>query len=63
MVSKNNNIKITKKTNTDNKVKMLRNTDEPLWRQVKAQAALDGVTLTQWVEEAIRIRLAKGRKE
>jgi predicted HicB family RNase H-like nuclease len=42
---------------------MLRNPDETLWRQVKAQAALDGVTLTQWVEEAIKIRLAKGRNE
>lgn len=63
MASKNSKIKTANKTNADAKVKMLRNPDETLWRQVKAQAALDGVTLTQWVEEAIKIRLAKGRNE
>ena len=63
MASKNSKIKTASKRNTDAKVKMLRNPDETLWRQVKAQAALDGVTLTQWVEEAVKIRLAKGRDE
>jgi len=63
MASKNSKIKTASRTNADAKVKMLRNPDETLWRQVKAQAALDGVTLTQWVEEAIKIRLAKGRNE
>jgi len=63
MISKNSKVKVDKKINTDSKVKMLRNQDETLWRQVKAQAALDGVTLTQWVEEAIRIHLAQESNE
>ena len=63
MISKNSKVKAGNKINTDSKVKMLRNPDETLWRQVKAQAALDGVTLTQWVEEAIRIRLAQESNE
>lgn len=63
MTSKNSKVKIEGNRNTDSKVKMLRNPDETLWRQVKAQAALDGVTLTQWVEDAIRSRLDRKRNE
>lgn len=63
MTSKNSKVRIDSKINTDSKVKMLRNPDETLWRQVKAQAALDGVTLTQWVEEAIKMRLTQESKE
>jgi hypothetical protein len=60
MISKNS--KSNNKMNVDTKVKMLRNPDKTLWRQVKAQAALDGVTQTQLVEEAIKIRLNQKSK-
>ncbi len=61
MVRKNNKVTKYSKVTSESRSKVLRNPDEILWRQVKAQAALESVTLTQWVEEAIKIRLAKSR--
>jgi hypothetical protein len=33
--------------------KLLRNVTESIWRQAKSQAALDGKSLKDWVEEVI----------
>jgi len=63
MIKNNNKVTKYSKVTSENRSKVLRNPDEILWRQVKAQAALEGVTLTQWVEEAIKIRLAKDREK
>jgi len=50
--------------NTDNvkaqgnsKTQQLKKPDEALWRRVKAAAALDGITLTEWVEKVAREKL------
>lgn len=37
--------------------------DSNLWRQVKAEAALDEKTAIQWVEEALRGKLAEGQNK
>lgn len=39
--------------------KMLRNVNERLWREVKSQAALDGVSMTSWVEKVIAEKLGR----
>jgi len=39
------------------KTQQLKNSDEALWRQVKAAAALEGITLTKWVEKVVRNKL------
>ncbi len=36
--------------------------DPDLWRQVKVAAIMDGKTMTQWVEEALRERLNQTKK-
>jgi len=41
----------------NSKSQQLRNADEALWRQVKAAAALEGNTLTKWVEKVVREKL------
>ncbi len=33
--------------------KILRNVNEQLWREVKSHAALDGVSMTRWVERVL----------
>lgn len=56
--------KPTMNTNTE-KAKLpqqLRNPDVLLWREVKATAAMEGKTMTQWVEEACRTQLALTKK-
>ena len=47
---------------TSRTMQNLRNPDEKLWREVKAAAAMDGKTMTQWVEEACRKQLAMTKK-
>ena len=37
--------------------KLLRNITEEIWREAKAQAALEGKSMKQWVEEVIADRL------
>ena len=37
--------------------KLLRGIDPQVWRGVKAQAALDGMTITRWVESALKVEL------
>jgi len=37
--------------------------DSYLWRQVKAQAALDEKTAVQWVEEALKGKLAESQNK
>jgi predicted HicB family RNase H-like nuclease len=39
--------------------KILRNINEQLWREVKSQAALDGVSMTVWVEKALAQKLRR----
>ena len=39
--------------------KILRNINEQLWREVKAQAALEGKSMKDWVEEVIAKKLRK----
>ena len=39
--------------------KLLRNVTESIWRQAKSQAALDGKSLKDWVEEVIADKLGK----
>ena len=39
--------------------KMLRNVNEQLWREVKSQAALDGVSMTSWVEKVLAEKLGR----
>lgn len=39
--------------------KMLRNINEQLWREVKAQAALEGMSMTRWVEKVLAEELRK----
>jgi hypothetical protein len=34
--------------------------DDPLYREAKVQAAREGITLTRFLEEGIRLRLEKG---
>ncbi|GAI79686.1 unnamed protein product, partial [marine sediment metagenome] len=41
----------------NSKSQQLRNADEALWRQIKAAAALEGNTLTEWVEKVAREKL------
>jgi len=42
--------------------KILRNIDPELWREIKAQAALEDKTLTEWIEEAASKQLGKNLK-
>ena len=39
--------------------KLLRNTTEGIWREAKAQAALEGKSMKDWVEEVIADKLGK----
>lgn len=38
--------------------KFIRNINELLWREVKAEAALEGISMKDWVEEVIGLGLA-----
>lgn len=49
-------------TTVNSKSQQLRNADEALWRQIKAAAALEGNTLTEWVEKVAREKLDKKPK-
>lgn len=42
--------------------KLLRNTDEKLWREVKAQAALEGMSMKDWVQRVLAEKL-RGKQE
>lgn len=44
------------------RTQQLKGADIPLWRQIKAAAAIDGLTLTQWVEKVAREKLDKNTK-
>jgi len=44
------------------KAQQLRHHDELLWRKVKAAAVMEGKTMTEWVEEAIRMRFTAAEK-
>jgi hypothetical protein len=44
-------------TKNSGRTQQLKNSDEALWRQVKAAAALEGTTLTKWVEKVAREKL------
>ena len=39
--------------------KILRNISEQLWREVKSHAALDGMSMTRWVEKVLAEKLRK----
>ena len=39
--------------------KLLRNVNDPLWREVKSKAALDGISMVSWVEKIIAEKLGK----
>jgi len=41
----------------NSKTQQLKNVDGALWRRIKAAAALDGKTLTKWVEQVAREKL------
>ncbi len=41
----------------------LRSADDPLWRRVKAAAALEGLSMTEWTENVIRKHLDGGKEE
>jgi len=43
--------------NSKSKSQQLTNADEALWREVKAAAAVEGTTLTKWVEKVAREKL------
>ena len=40
-------------------VKILRNINEELWREVKSQAALEGMSMASWVEKVLAEKLRK----
>ncbi len=42
--------------------KTVRELDPELWKQARAQAILEGKTLGQWMNEAIRERLERKNK-
>jgi len=44
-------------------IKGIRGLDPELYKQAKARAALEGKTLGQWINEAIREKLAKQNKK
>lgn len=39
--------------------KILRNVNEQLWREVKSQAALEGISMTNWVEKVLAEKLRR----
>jgi len=39
--------------------KILRNISEQLWREVKSHAALDGMSMTSWVEKVLAEKLRR----
>jgi len=39
--------------------KLLRNINDQLWREVKSQAALAGMSMTNWVEKVLAEKLRK----
>ena len=39
--------------------KILRNINEQLWREVKAQAAIEGMSMNNWVEKVLAEKLRK----
>ncbi len=57
------NKKTASKPQEKDRTQQLRNSDEQLWRQVKAAAVMEGTSMTDWVEEAIRMRLAETKKK
>jgi len=42
--------------------KIIRNVNEQLWREAKARAAFEGITLRQMVEEGLKLRLGYNTK-
>ncbi len=44
-------------TEEKKKTQQLKNSDEALWRQFKAAAALEGITLTKWIEKVAKEKL------
>jgi len=43
---------MTTKNTENGKTQQLRKADEELWRGFKAAAALEGLTITEWIEKA-----------
>ena len=39
--------------------KILRNINEQLWREVKSQAAIEGMSMNNWVEKVLAEKLRK----
>ncbi len=39
--------------------KILRNINEQLWREVKSKAALEGMSMTRWVEKVLAEKLGR----
>ena len=39
--------------------KLLRNINEQLWREVKSRAALDGLSMKEWVERVLAEKLRR----
>ncbi len=39
--------------------KILRNVNEQLWREVKSRAALDGMSMANWVEKVLAEKLKR----
>ena len=49
-------------TTQNSRTQQLKNSDEALWRQIKAAAALEGTTLTKWVEKVAQEKLNSNPK-
>ena len=45
------------KTEKETRTQQLKKSDVELWRQVKAAAALEGCTMTEWVEKVLSEKL------
>lgn len=48
--------------NTGKTTQQLRNRDEALWKEIKVRTIIEDVTLTEWVEDACKAKLAKIKK-
>ena len=46
----------------DTRLQQLKHADAQLWRQVKAQAVLEGKTITEWVEGVLGQHLNRKKK-
>lgn len=44
------------------KAQQIKRADEALWRQIKAAAALEGITITEWVEKVAKEKLGQKPK-